>query len=87
MSHINHIGKYDASKDDNCNACFVCDLHVTHEQLSYLGPFLFTDMSQIKTMLQNDVSLAGGGCISGLISFIYTLERGHNANGMLQANN
>ena len=49
--------------------------------------YLFTDMSQIKTMLQNEVSLAGGGCISGLISFIYTLERGHNANGMLQANN
>ena len=49
MPHINHIGKYDASKDDNCNACLFCDLHDTHEQIGYLGPYLFTDMSQIKT--------------------------------------
>ena len=65
LTHINHIGKYDASNDDNCNACFDCDLDVTHEQLGYLGPYLFTDMSQIKTMLRNEVSLAGGGRISG----------------------
>ena len=61
MMHLRMITAMNASDA-------VCDLHVTHEQLGYLGPYLFTDMSQLKTMLRNEVSLAGGGCISGLIN-------------------